>query len=161
MPNVRCCSCRQWKKKTDSRTINTNSYAWILEKLNIPNDSVDDLFLCSVCERSIRRENELVTHLLVVSDVEDEETNITFDDFFSSPDCGIRCCICKALLTTDAFELSDGGRVDLVIDHGIYVPHDTRICSRHVLRDRIFPDVVIIDHRRLNPGSLERSSAKD
>ena len=155
MPSVRCCSCRQWKKKTDSHIINTNSYAWIREKLNIPNDSVDDLFLCSVCERSIRRENQMEIDLLEVSDIEDGETNITFDDFFSSPDCGIRC-ICKALLTTDAFELSNGGRVDLLVDHGIYVPHSTRICSSHVFRDRIFPDVVIVDHKRLNPLFLKR-----
>ena len=35
MPNLRCCSYRQWKKKTDSREINTSSYAWIREKLNM------------------------------------------------------------------------------------------------------------------------------
>ena len=69
MPNVRCCSCRQWKKKTDSCTINTNSYAWIREKLNIPNDSVDDLFLCSVRERSIGPETEMAIDLLEVSDI--------------------------------------------------------------------------------------------
>jgi hypothetical protein len=160
MPNVRCCACQQWKNKNHSRLINNDSYAWIREKLNLADDSSEDIFLCSVCERSIRRENKMENDASAVSTSEMEEVKIPFDEYLSSPDCAVRCCICKALWTADAAELSNAARVDLLIDHDLYVSPGIRVCSRHLFRDRILPDITI-DRNRLQPLSFNVASAKE
>ena len=85
--------------------------------------------------------------------------NVTFDESWSSVYCGIRCCICKSVLTGDVLKLSNDVRMDRMIDYHLDVEHGNRFCRRDALGDRIFVDVVIDGHERLKFLSWKRSSA--
>ena len=83
-----------------------------------------------------------------------------FDQYLSSLDCQVRCCVCRVLLTSGAVELSNAACIDLLVDHNLYVSPVTRICNRHVFRSRLRPDVAVY-HTQLQPLSLSAESAKE
>ena len=160
MPNVCCCHCKQWKKKTNTRLITTDSYAWAREKLNLLENPNDDMFLCGTCEVSARRDHEMEINSSQSSNSDDDQSNIMFDEYFSSPDHRTRCCICRVLLTSQAIELTTSARIDLLVDHDLYVPPLTRVCIKHIIRDHLSPDVSV-NRSRLEPLTFNMTSGKD
>ena len=145
---MNCCCGQRWKPKASCRLISTDSYTWVREKLNLFNDCHENIFLCSACELSLRREHRTEIDSSEILKSADDEQCITFDQYLSPLDCQVRCCVCRVLLTSEAVELSNAARIDLLVDHTLYVSPDTRICNKHVFRSRLRSDVVV-DHNQL------------
>jgi hypothetical protein len=143
-----------------TRLINTDSYAWIREKLNLPDNLDEDFFLCCACELSIRRGHEMGMDSTQSSNSNDDQSNIVFDEYYTATNYQIRCCICHILLTSQAIELTINARIDLLIDHDIYVPPNVRVCNKHVICGHLSPDV-FVNRSHLEPLVLNVISGKN
>ena len=116
--------------------------------------------LCSAWELSLRRGHKTEIDSLEIFKSVDDEQCMTFDQYLSPLDCQVRCCPCRVLLTSEAVKLSDAARIDLLVDHNLYVSPGTRIFNKHVFRNWLHPDVVV-DYTQLQPLSFSAASTKE
>ncbi|CAF1242629.1 unnamed protein product [Didymodactylos carnosus] len=155
MPDVQCCKCGKWKNKQCTRDISSDSYEWIREKLNITNTSVLNYYICSTCERDTRRKSTIV----VDASNSTSDFEIQLEEYLFMKDCHHRCCICGVILTSSSVVIPSSARIDLLVDHHLYVNYDTRVCDKHLCKNRLSTNISI-NKKTCDPLSLDGGNLK-
>ena len=109
----------------------------------LPPPVIGIYFYFPACEWAIQRDHKMKINSTQFFESDNNQSNIVFDEYSTVYNCETHCCICQVLLNTQAIELTTNARIDLLVDHNIYVPPYTHVCSKHIISDRLSLDIFV------------------
>ncbi|CAF4453271.1 unnamed protein product, partial [Didymodactylos carnosus] len=174
MPSTRCsCIAKECARTIDLtksntfREISTPAYEWLRDRLESKGTTFNNdnlIYLCKACEAKYRREEKQIG----------EETERVFkDSTLSVPNPIIRaqkcfqvpmqvnfCCFCQNHLAKSSVFLPSEVRLDLFVEHDVYVYARQKCCGSHLKGTRLNPDITI-DTRQYEPTMLTIEEASN
>lgn len=174
MPKLKCCRCKKCfdsKNKNKSRNVSTSGYSHLQDKLledNITFSTTKPTYLCSACERFYRRKNneKKSLHQGHKSTTQEprkrkqSEIKIPLEQCCTIPDQLTTCFICGSTLSNKSVIVPINARLDLFIEHDIYVSTEQKCCSQHLVGSHLNPDL-IIDTSNYKEASLTSFEAME
>ena len=164
MPKVKCGFCEKLKESSKCRSVSSTTYKWFNEYLQAKkiNFNEKELFLCSSCignfynlkssmdsspmsidDASPSDSSSIYqADTSLASSIDSESDELTLENVLYAGSNQNRCVICRKNRESarKMITMPKPARLDLLILHRLYAPHNVRCCSEHILKhDRLSP----------------------
>lgn len=170
MPKIKCCKCTKSFESNDRnkyRDISSSAYNYLQDELvedNVVFSTVGSIYLCSACERNYRRKSteEKQQHQAIISsdqeqmNTEQSEQKIQLHKCWRVAYQPHVCFLCGVRLSNISVLVPAAARLDLFIDHDVYVCDKQMCCDHHLVGLYLIPDQTI-DTSHYQSASLTTS----